>query len=237
MTEINHKLVEIALEHVPGSDFEAFVNTFYPALTGIEFIPTGGIHDGGADAYIDSGLFAGKKPHIFYQASVEKDHRAKIRKTLKRLKEFGRDPRSLVYITSRPIATPDKEEEDLSTELDVFIKIRARNWILGNINQSYQTKAAFESYLSTHVQFLQAAGSATYISESKSIGTQAVCVFLGQEVERRRSNSHLLESITDSLILWSLDDTDPDKGRFLTKSEIQRKIEEAMPTAKHFIRG
>jgi hypothetical protein len=121
MTEIDHRLADIALDRVSGSDFEAFVNAFYPALAGIEFVPTGGIHDGGADGYQETGLFEGTKPNTFYQASVQQDHRAKIRHTVKRLREFGRDPKSLVYVTSRHISITDKEEEILSDELDVFI--------------------------------------------------------------------------------------------------------------------
>jgi hypothetical protein len=37
--------------------------------------------------------------------------------------------------------------------------------------------------------------------------------------------------------LWALDETDPDAGKFLTRRELQAKIEEAMPTAKQFMRG
>jgi hypothetical protein len=62
-------------------------------------------------------------------------------------------------------------------------------------------------------------------------------VFLGQEVDRRRSNSDLLTSIVDSLILWALSDTDPQKGKLLTRKEILTRIEEILPTARHFVRG
>jgi hypothetical protein len=47
----------------------------------------------------------------------------------------------------------------------------------------------------------------------------------------------LLNSITDALILWSLEETDPQLGKFLTKDQILRKIEAAIPTASQFIRG
>ena len=237
MANIDHKLADIALDRVPGADFEAFVNAFYPALAGIDFIPTGGLHDGGADGYQDTGLFEGTKPNTFYQASIQQDHRSKVRHTVKRLRKFGRDPKSLVYITSRPISAPDKEEELLSAELDVFVKIRPRNWILGNLNHSNQTQAAFENHLSPQLSFLHNAGAATIIPDSSNIKSRAICVFLGQEVERRRSKSPLIESVTDSLILWALDDTDPDAGKFITRGELQAKIEEMLPTAKHFIRG
>lgn len=237
MEQVNHELIDIALQRVPGADFERFVNAFYPAIVGVEFVPTGGTHDGGADAYQDAGIFEGKKPNTFYQASVQENHRQKIRGTVERLRDFGRMPKSLVYITSRPIQAPDKDEEELTEELDVFVKIRSRNWIVSNINHSPQTVAAFNTYLKPHLAFLQEVGGATFIENPKHLQSRAVCVFLGQEVERRRSKSPLLESVTDSLILWSLMGTDPEKGIFLTRQQILEKIEDALPTARHFLRG
>lgn len=62
-------------------------------------------------------------------------------------------------------------------------------------------------------------------------------MFLGQEVERRRGNTQLLVAVTDSLILWSLEGTDPDAGTFRTRDEILTRIESALPSAGHFIRG
>ena len=54
MQTVDYRLVEIALEHVAGSDFEKFFHAFYPALAGVQFVPLGGVHDGGADAFLVS---------------------------------------------------------------------------------------------------------------------------------------------------------------------------------------
>ena len=235
MQTVNHKLVEIALERTNGTDFEDFFQAFYPAVAGIEFVPLGGTHDGGADAFQGDGLFGGK-PGIFYQASTEADHRAKIRHTVKRLREVGRQPKTVHYCTSRTIASVDAEEEKLSNELRVTIRIRDRKWINGNINRSQQTVAAFKSYLSPHIAFLNELGSATVIKDSTNVPARTMCVFLGQEIDRRRGNTELLEAVTDSLILWALEGTDPDTNNFMTRDEIITKIEEVLPSAKHFIR-
>ena len=237
MNTINHKLVEIALDRVTGVDFEKFANAFLPAIMGFEFVPTGGVHDGGADAFQEQGVFESVKVNSFYQASIQEDYRSKIRQTVARLRTFGRDPKSLVYVTSRPINAPDVDVELLSSELDVFIRIRPRAWIVNNINHSPQTVAAYKSFLESHVSFIHEVGGATFIENPKHLESRAACVFLGQEAERRRSNSPLIESVADSLILWSLNDTDPDKGIFLSRSEMISRIEETLPTARHFIRG
>ena len=65
MTTIDHALVEIALSRVSTQDFEKFVHAFLAALIGPGFRPLGGIHDGGADAFKDMGLYEGMEPNTF----------------------------------------------------------------------------------------------------------------------------------------------------------------------------
>ena len=235
----NIKLAELALERVSGSDFEAFFHAFYPALAGIDFIPSGGSHDGGSDAFQDRSIFEPKrqKPGSFYQASIERNYRQKIRHTVRRLIEFGREPTVLTYVTSRIVANIDQEEELLHTELSVIIKIRDGKWIAANINSSSATEAAFQTYLQPTIAFLGEFGGSSYLSTPNMSSTRALCVFLGQEVDRRRGKSDILEAVTDSLILWALEGTNPDLNKFLSKQEILSKVELALPAAKHFIRG
>ena len=236
MPAIDHSLVEIALTRVTGQDFEKFVNAFLPAIIGVEYLPLGGVHDGGADAFKDMGLYEEAQSNIFYQTSTQENHKAKIRHTVKRLREFGRDPRSLVYVTAQKVRMLDKDEEALTRETGVFVRIRDAGWIVYNINRSTATIAAFENFLKPKLAFLGGVGGATFIENTKHLDSRAICVFLGQEVERR-SKSKLIESVSDSLILWSLEETDPDKGILATRMDIIQRIEKVLPTAKHFIRG
>ena len=176
------------------------------------------------------------QPHTFYQASIQENHKAKIRDTIKRLRGSDRDPRRLEYITAQKVRMLDKDEETLFQETEVSVRIRDAGWIVANINHSTATVAAFESFLKPHLAFLGDVGGATFIENPKYINSRAVCVFLGQEVERR-SKSNLIESVSDSLILWSLEGTDPDKEILATRADIVQRIEEVLPTTKHFIRG
>ena len=237
MPAIDHALVEIALTRITGRDFEKFVNAFLPAIAGVEYVPLGGVHDGGADAFQDTGLYEGTRRSTFYQISIQENHKDKIRHTVKRLRESDRDPRSLEYITAQKVRMLDKDEEALTRETDVFVRIRDADWIVANINHSPATIAAFRNFLEPHLSFLAGIGGATFIENPRHLDSRAVCVFLGQEVEMRRSKSKLIESVSDSLILWSLEGTDPDKGILATREDIVRRIEEVLPTAKHFIRG
>jgi len=162
MNIIDHRLAEIALEYVEGHSFERFVNAFYSALTGIEFVPLGGIRDGGADAVLERGMFEAAK-QTYYQASTAENYRAKVRHTVRRLRDVGRDPRSLTYVTPRPIQNIDKEEEILTRDTDVFIRIRDRRWIVSQINHNPATIAAFHSFLAPSVSFLTTIGGATIL--------------------------------------------------------------------------
>ncbi|WP_435656932.1 hypothetical protein [Brucella pituitosa] len=239
MKSVDPRIVEIALENATGSTFESFFNAFYAAIGGVDFIPQGGMHDGGADAFQDDTIFGHSTGRIghFYQATVQADHRAKIRQTVTRLRAFGREPKVLTFFTSHIVPVTDRAEETLGEELDVVLKIRDRKYITAHINHSDATRAAFKAYLEPGISFLKTLGGATTIDASPNIPARTMCVFLGQEIDRRRGNTDLLESVTDSLLLWALEGTDPDQGQFLTQTEIIEKIESALPSAKKFIRG
>ena len=157
---LNPELVEIALDRVEGTPFERFVNSFYPAIEGIQFIPLGGYHDGGADAFVDSIFESSGKRGSFYQASIESDSAGKIRRKVKRLKDFGRTPKTLTYVTSRRIPHIDQQEDALSDELNVRVRIRDRGFLISHINHSSQTQAAYHHHLHQYTEFLRSLGSA-----------------------------------------------------------------------------
>lgn len=235
MTPINYNLTDIALDRVSTSSFEQFCNAFFGALIGQAFVPLGGHHDGGADGFQEGPIFEVGSTSVFYQFSKTPQHRKKIRETYKRIIEFGRKPKQIVYCTSNIIHAPDAEEDLLGLELDVMIRIRDKKYIISHINNSDATVAAHNTYLSPYLDFLREMGGTSYISHSPDLPVRSLSVFLGQEVERRRGNTELLEAVTDSLILWSLDETDPDKGIFLTRDEMRKRILSALPAAKQFI--
>lgn len=145
---VHAEVAQIALERVSGTTFEQFCNEFFPSIIGISFHPLGGIRDGGADAFAGDPVHerTGRAGH-FYQASVQVDARAKIRHTAKRLREFGRDPKSLGYFTSRRIAHIDVVEDELTEELDLAVRIRDGAWIMAHVNDSPATELAFKRHL------------------------------------------------------------------------------------------
>lgn len=230
------ELVEISLERVESWDFESFGMQFCAAIEGTEFVPLGGMHDGGAEGFLD-GVKESQRPGVFYQFSVTSNHKDKVRKTIKRLKEFGRVPKTIVYVTSKIIQHIDNEEFDLTDELGVIVKIRDGKYISTHINNSPSSIAAFNEKLKHYTNFLKQIGASNVIPKSVNVSDPSVYVFLQQEVDNRLGNKNLLITVTDTLILWALNDTDPDRGIFLKRSEILSKIIEAIPWSKQFIRA
>ena len=217
-----------------SSDFEKFIQAFYSAIFGKNYIPLGGSGDGGADGWLSSSIFENRERNHFLQASITGDSKRKIRETVKRLREYGRCPKVLSYCTSKTAGSIDVLEHELSEELNCQITIRDSQYFTYQVNQSEKTIQAFNSYLAPAVNFLESAGAAPLISANGQLPARTLCVFIGQELERRHGKTQLLDAVVDSLILWSLEGTDPDKGNFLNRDEIEKKVLEAMPSAKEY---
>lgn len=231
-------LAEIALTRISGTKFEDFTNSFFPSLLGVEYSPLGGTHDGGADAFGGDVVHEriGRAGH-FYQASVQVDTKAKIRSTVKRLREFGRNPNTVVYFTSRVVHAIDVLEDTLGEELSIVVRIRDGAYIRAHINDTPATVAAFDKYLRPETEFLRSAGSASVISASAHVQNPAVFVFLRQEIDKLDGDVSLINSVTDSLAIWALEGTDPDAGVFMSAAEVMNKIKEQVPSAEVLVQG
>ena len=231
-SSIHPDLVQVALEKVEGIVFERFAQDFLSSIEGRNFVPIGGIKDGGADGLYDCG-----NDRSFYQFTRQENHRDKIRKTATRLREFGRVARTIYYLTSRLVPHIDKEEDLLSEELDIIVKIRDRKYIISHINDSTGTIAAYNNHLSVYTQFLQSIARSDESFTSTHVTDPAAFVFLQHEVTNRLGNRKLVHSLTDSMILWALSDTDPDKGIFMSESDIRDRIFDRFPWADKVIKG
>lgn len=230
---ISEDVIRIALDKAEGFVFERFANAFYAALIGATFAPLGGVRDGGADARDVQVFEDDGRPESFYQASVEVDAEKKIRATVKRLREFGRDPKILTYLTSRTVKYTDRVERALGNELDVTVQIRDANYIVAHINTDDRTRHAFDQYLRHYTDFLRQVGTSRLIAPSRHVKSPAVYVFLANEIDRRGGNESLVDSVTDALALWALEGTDPDNRR--TAEEVLDRIVSQVPSVRTLV--
>lgn len=233
---ISPDLVRIALDKVEGFPFERFVNDFYPSIVGRAFVPLGGVKDGGGDAFQEPIHQDDRKPESFFQASVGVQVEDKIRATVSRLREFGRRPKSLTFVTSRSVKYTDTIEESLTEELDLTVRIRDASYIVSHINDGDQTKAAFEHHLRYLTDYLKSVGASRLIFPSKHVRDPTVFVFLAQELERRQGDHSIVVSVIDSLILWALEGTDPDKGILMSEAEIANRIKDTLPSVEQLVK-
>jgi hypothetical protein len=232
---VNTERMMIALGKIQGFPFEAFVNDFFGSLLGKTFIPLGGVKDGGADGF-ETYVSEDPSGKAFMQASVRMDVEDKVRQTIERLREFGRKPRSLTYVTSKPVKALDILEENLTAELDVTIRIRDANYLVSHANDNLGTQAAYNQHLRHLNESLDHIGSSTVVMPSSHVRDPSVFVFLSQEIERRDGNQTLVADVVDSLILWSLEETDPDEGRLMREPEILEKILEVLPSVESLVK-
>ncbi len=237
MDIVDTRVIEIALSKVEGVNFEKFAQEFFASSIGVDYVPMGGFHDGGADGVIDDRIFEAGGTQKFMQASVTVEPKTKIRKTLKRLREFDRDPKSLIYATNQKLTLIDKIQDELSDELDCRIVIRDGYYFQSHINNTPGALQAYKTYVADAASFLEGIGTGYVPNTIQGLPAKTLFVFLGQELECQRGKTELLETVTDSLILWSLEGTDPDKGKFLSLSNIETRVIETLPSAKTFFRG
>lgn len=195
---VNQKLVGLALEEADTTTFERFGQAFYAQLIGRSFVPLGGMHDGGAEGYLEPGAYEDSSVKHFLQISKQKTYEKKIRDTVDRLREFGRNPASPIYITSIVISHIDRLEEDLSEELGCVIQVRDGKYIESHINDNEATISAFETYLRPATAYLLAPGAANLAPRTSVYTDRTLAVFLRQEVENRGGKTDLLDSVADS---------------------------------------
>ncbi|WYK04045.1 hypothetical protein DWF04_013340 [Cereibacter sphaeroides f. sp. denitrificans] len=236
MSNIDEKLCGLAIDACSTAQFESFVHSFHAGLIGTSFVPLGGMHDGGADGFEEAMFESSARAGTFLQASKTQGVERKIRQTIKRLREVGREPKTAIFYFSIPLGGSDITEEKLSEELDVSIKIRPKAYICAHINHSQQTAAAYKSHLEPAIYPLLKIGGAGQDREYP-FSARTACAFIGQELKRRRGNASLLETISESLIFWALEGTDPDSGKLMSEDEILSRIFEAVPASKQFMRS
>lgn len=165
MSNVPPSSIPIALEKCSTSDFEKYSQSVLASAIGHSFKPLGGTKDGGADGFIDSDVREDvQRATTFFQASKEIDPAIKIRKTVRRLREFGREVKTLHYATSREVKHIDKLQSDLSDELDINVRIYDVSYFEQRANHSDDVKAAYYQYLQPSLVFLEEALAPSYPS-------------------------------------------------------------------------
>lgn len=217
MDPYNVKKVEEVLKCFDDGDlFELFAQEFLAAYLGKDFIPLGKMHDKGLDG-LEHVLYSQSKQIKVYQVSIQKDGRAKVKDTINKLNANGIKFDELIYVTNKSFPDIDQYIEKTSDELGISLKIWDVRWLSTRVNSNDQTLSVYNNFINRSQ--VDNYFEEYFVKNDYSLDPR-LFVFLRQQFEENRQDQSIEEIIADSIILYSLEDTDPDNGIVKNETEI-----------------
>lgn len=204
-----------------GNIFEIFSKEFLAAALGYGFIPVGGTKDKGVDAFQHVFHRAGNEKIIF-QISTELGHEAKIYSTIDKLTNNGIEYTKLFYVTNRKINNAETLIDEVFEKKTVHLTIYDIRWFTTNCNLSEKTIKAYQIFVDTYLHEYSKPGK--YYTIANLDADSRLFVFLGQQFDSNRADLKLDNLLADTLILFALEGTDPDKDIFKSEREIKESI-------------
>jgi hypothetical protein len=222
MNKVNTEAFDFLLSQIKdGFIFEKLTQNLLCEIIGKDFLPVGGVKDRGIDG-LDHTSEQSDDPATIYQMSIQSDARAKIRNTLRALKSNSINCNRLFYVTTQHVRDQDKLMEEMYKEFSVNVAIRDGAWLRGNINYSEGTLRIYADFVENNTHVFNRPGSQVQVKDFS--GDPRVFVFLRQQLDLKGADEKLDELLVDSLILFALEGTDPDKKIFRTRFEILERI-------------
>jgi hypothetical protein len=215
-----------------GGRFERTVQDLLALRDGEEFVGLGGIHDGGADGLLRGCIEEKARPGHFIQISLQENISTKVRGTVKRLREVGREAHSLTYWSGARVGELDVLEDKLSKELKLTIRIKDRLAFYRLANHDRRTQELIQARYRGEIFEISTQAKAIGEQHAEFAKDPSVFVFLQFETGDRFSKGGLIAPVVDALIYWALRDTDPDAGKLLPRGELKKRIEDLLPTAR-----
>ncbi|MGC0118575.1 hypothetical protein [Pseudoalteromonas piscicida] len=206
-----------------GFLFESFAQEFLSARLGYRFLSSGGIKDRGIDGLEHVSEDAKKITSIF-QITIDKKPETKLIDTLDKLRRNSINYSRLTYVTNIEVKNKDKMVDMADEDYDVNLRIFDAKWISDNCNESAATQSVIVNFISRHIREMQKPGKEFVVSDF--VKDPKLYVFLMQQMRGNGYNGSLNEKLIDSLILYSLRDTDPDKNMLMTADEIEIAVRE-----------
>jgi hypothetical protein len=214
LSPVTHNLFRVLISELSGDRFETLAKRIFGAVYGDEYVALGGMHDGAADGFYLPRVFASKDPTTFFQFSItdSENARTKIIQTLVTLRENERDPKQLIYSTTEGLPKQDLLRTEIFKTYGVLLTIRDCEHLEQLANNNGDVNTAFLHFFAPEIDSLQKSAEALKGAVNQYVQDPTVFAFLDYEFRERGLKDELHKGIVDSLIYWSLRDTDPDKG-------------------------
>jgi len=200
-----------------GFVFEKFGLSFLGATLGYDFIPAGGVKDKGIDGLEYIFGRTGYEKNI-YQLSTELGYEAKLEKSIQKLIDNKIEFDSITYVTNRVFLNKDSTIDRLFDKFKKHLNIFDQNWLVSYANHSEATVNAYYTFIDSHLHEFSKPGKSYVVSDLAN--DSRLFVFLRQQLETQRNDLKLDDLLADTLILFGLEGTDPDKDILKTKDEL-----------------
>lgn len=215
---VDQRSFEYALTLInDGFIFEKFAQSFLSCVLGYDFIPAGKILDRGIDGLQHIYNRKGFESYI-YQMSCTSSPIPKLTDSLNKLKDNGIEHNAFYYVTNRVVDDKDILIDKLYELHAKPIHIYDLTWFTSNANHSEGTIRTFRSFVTNYMHEFAQPGKTFQIENL--IDDPRLFVFLRQQWELNKHNLDLHVILADTLILFVLEGTDPDKAIFRTEDEI-----------------
>ncbi len=219
---IDPRSFEFAISKIDnGFVFEDFVCAFLAQILGYDFVPAGGIKDRGIDGLKHVFHRKGVERTI-YQTSIESNAEGKLLGSMEKLKANGINYDQFYFVTSRAVKNQDTLTDELFDKYKKPVRIRDVKWLSSQVNTSQGTLNVFQTFVDTHLHEFSSPGKSYVVGDL--INDPRLFVFLRQQWEEEVDKKNLDHVIMDSLILYALEGTNPDKGILRTRDEITADI-------------
>lgn len=210
MKGIDPKAFEFALAKIDNGDiFENFASSFLAQIRGEDFIPSGGIKDRGIDGL--EHIFHKKGLNrIIYQSSIEKNSKHKLWASIQKLIDNKIEFDQLYFVTNQVVKNQDEIAEKLFEQFGKPIHIRDLKWLSSHANENQGTINVFKIFIESYLHDFAKIGRSYVVGDF--IDDPRLFVFLRQQFDSSNANEQLDDILADSLILFALEGTDPDKN-------------------------
>lgn len=204
-----------------GFLFESFAQEFLTARLGYGFLNSGGIKDRGIDGLEHTSNQDNKISSIF-QITIDKKPPQKLQDTLEKLEKNGIQYSRITYVTNINVKNKDKLMDLADDNFQKNLRIYDGDWIANNCNHSAATQAVIKIFISRNLREMQKPRKEFIASDL--VKDPRLYIFLKQQITREEPTENLNHKLIESLILYSLRDTDPDKNILLSADEIEESV-------------
>lgn len=130
----------------------------------------------------------------------------------------------LYYVTNIEVNNKDQLIDSYQENYDIALRIFDGTWIGQNANYNDATLSVLKIFIDQHLRKYQKPGEGFIVGEN--ISDPRLYVYLMQQIDRDSEITNLNEKLIDSLILYSLRDTDPapEMNKFLSREDIANEV-------------